>query len=376
MKPWKNILSRFNRGETLEDPLELENDARFVSWLEKDAAFEPHPRFTMALKNRLESQLFTQPALPEKRGVSFWFLKAAPAALGIGAVFIFIQALVSGLPIPAVEPVSSAVALSTATASPDLAEDKLNFIYDQNRSAYLSVDEAAKTLGFIPRTPDYLPKGYQLSYASLTYGSNRQANPGNSSRTTKAAPADEPKGLQFQLNSPNQAEKEPVQVYQIKSPFPDGPGFHFNVQGAQAFNSETIQGALGYLVSGARWRMDFIAARSQATPNSGTGTPPYSPSSSGQNLRSRPQGPFANGERGRFPNPPPALREAAMVAFGKFINSPLSSYIDFEPRADGRPARSLVWQKDGILLVLVGGDTFQAEELKRIGESFKPVIAG
>jgi hypothetical protein len=173
----------------------------------------------------------------------------------------------------------------------------------------------------------------------------------------------EPHGLQFQIASLKAAEG--IQVYQLRTPFAANDVPRFNIQGAQRFNPQAIQGAAGYFIQGVRWRVAYSnsASAKKVTPSSSSAPHPRITLS-----------PFkGKGSNGKTVATPPKMKSSAKIAFGMDQVSSGNFFIDFQPRDDGKAARSLVWAKDGVLTVLVGGDSLSEDEIRRIADSFKPI---
>ncbi len=387
MNSWKRFLAQFKREQPLdEDPVALSQDADFADWLETKASFNAPPAFQNKLRNRLQAQLSGASSQPMRRSPSP-LLRLVPAGMGLVIVLILGLVLVSGLSVPNDANATPVAIAPTQNGTQTPVGEKLNSFYDPASESYLTLDEATNALGFAPRLPEYLPPGYKLENGALTYpgpGNPPGSRPGGNNPGPNVGPNGAgmpgPFGLQFQLSSVKTAEGKQVQVYQLRTPFGPGGASPFNVQGAQRFNPQAVQGAMGYFIQGMRWRMNFTEP--QAKPGSQATPPKPLPSRPAVTPGTRAAGGPANGAgQGRPPFMPPGMMKpgaGAQIDFGR--NEPngtnrQGSFIDFQPRDDGKPARALVWEKDGILTVLVTGDSVADDELRRIADSFKAVRA-
>jgi len=380
MKNWKNLLAGFSKRKE-ENPLETGQDSQFTNWLEEQVNFQAHPEFQAALRNRLMQQANLQPSLARRR--TPLLMRLSSAGLGLAAMLIFGLALIGGVPAsPLATPTSVAVVPNfEVTITPN--DGKLNYIYDEANQNYVNLEEAGKTLGFAPRLPDYVPPGYRLDNLALTYGemarpetANPEINPAATlTPQSSGIGMNRPQGLQFQLSSAKASANGEVQAYQLQLPFGANSNIRFIVMGAQRLNPQTVQGTPGYLVNGARWRLIYFPM-----PTSIQGKPilPFASTP-------RPTASIASGSLSKSPAPvkgkpnfpPPGFKPEAKIAFGQGEEAKGSGrfrpFIDFQPRADGQPARSLVWQKDGVVTVLVAADSVSDAELSRVAESFKVV---
>lgn len=398
MKNWKRLFSRQAPPDEYFgfDDAEAGQDAAFAGWLEKEATFEATPEFQADLRGRLQNRLLAQlPLAPASAPQApAWWLRFTPVAVGLASIMIFILALVSGLSVPGAAEATPVAAVATPANGNQPDDKTLNFFYDQSTQDYVNLDDAAKTLGFSPRLPEYIPAGYKLDNAALTYVEPNQpvrtnTRPISPGPNTGAAP----QGLQFELTSAKAPENNQVQVYQLRAPSEEATGPRFNIQGAQGFTRQTIQGAMGYFIQGARWRVNYAGPppqppqankpnQSNESGNTQSGRPSAKNITPGAvpprpNITPGSQGKMPFGFDGkRPPFMPPGVRPPQVrVAFGQAeSNNPNRPgfYIDFQPQgADNKASRSLVWQKDGVLIVLVAGDAFAQNELQRIADSFK-----
>lgn len=386
MKNWTNLLAGFDKRKE-ENPLESGQDSQFTSWLEEETHFQARPEFQAALRSRLmkRASLGVQPS-PARRRTPL-LLRLSSAGLGLAAMLVFGLALIGGVPAsPLVTPTSVAVVPNfEVTIAPN--DGKLNYIYDEVNQNYVNLEEAGKTLGFAPRLPDYVPPGYRLDNLALTYG--EMARPETAEAEAKPNPAatltvqptgiamNRPQGLQFQLSSAKASANGEVQAYQLQLPFGVNSNIRFIVMGAQRLNPQTVQGTPGYLVNGSRWRLIYFPMPTSiqgkpVLPFAFAATPRPSASVSSGNVSKSPAP-----VKGKPNFPPPGFKPEAKIAFGQGDEAKNSErfrpFIDFQPRADGQPARSLVWQKDGVVTVLVAADSVSDAELSRVAESFKVV---
>ncbi|MEI6044699.1 MAG: hypothetical protein WCS37_10120 [Chloroflexota bacterium] len=370
MKLWNRFLAKSNQETTLDqNPAERERDARFSAWLEEEGTFRASSKFQSDLRTRLLVQATTSPK--SERSPSFSWFRLIPAGVGLVALLAFALILVSTLSSPASVELTQVAGNPALGTTPDLNGDKLNSVYDQATEDYLNLDETTTTLGFAPSLPQYLPPGYQLENVALTYGEPptlpNRVRPPVISPIENVLP--QPHGLQFQLTSLKAAESNHVQVYQLLTPATVEDSPHFNIQGAQRFTQQAVQGAVGYFIQGTRWRVAY-----SASVGAKMATPHPSPM-----LRNRMMPPKIKGTIGRMgmATMPSKLKASAKIAFSQNqANGSVANtfFIDFQPREDGKSARSLVWAKNGVLTVLVGGDSVTDDELHRIAESFKPIV--
>jgi hypothetical protein len=392
MERWKQFLSQKINRQSEDEPLEIERDRRFVSWLEEEGQFEARPNFQADLRARLQAQLVTQKTASRRSTRPLPLLFRLTSTLtGLAAILVFGLALVSGLPTPnnaAATPVAAVPTSDSETGLVQSVNDKLQYIYDQATQDYVKLDEVTKVLGFAPRLPEYLPQGYQVENLALTYGENFTVSfgsvragsitPGPANLTLQG-----PQGLQFQLVSGRAQDPNQIQVYQLRVPAEEGNNSRFNVQGAQGSNPKMIQGAMGYSIQGARWRLNYAGSTPPIVPPRNAKPAEGTPAAPPKNVTpgTQPKPPFMNGSIGkegqgrRPPFPPQNFRPAqGRISFGQIeSNNPNRPgfFIDFQPQPDGKPAHSLVWQKDGVLMMLVATDTFSDTELQRIADSFR-----
>lgn len=391
----KRFLAGFNRQEPLDESQpEMERDAQFSSWLEKEGQFPARPDFQTDLRARLQARLVAQ-ATPPARHPSAGWMRLVPAAIGLAAVLIFTLALVSGLSLPDSANATPVAVAPTSDTGSDGRGEKLFSVYDEATQSYVDLQEAAKTVGFTPRLPQYLPAGYKVENAALTYDANTLSNrtgtltPPPTSDTRASSPVGPfggPHGFQFQLTPVKASDGSIVQVYQLRIPPGGQNGPRFNVQGATRFDPKAVQGATGYAVQGARWRVDYPGppARSDFTPGETRGGPATSPGAANNRPPGPPPGrnfpPMSMRGPGaiRPGGPPPGVKPAnARIAFGRNETSSSNSarpgfYIDFQFADPAKATHSLVWEKDGVLIVLVASDSISDAELQRIADSFKP----
>ncbi len=361
--------------------------------------FRARPEFQSALKQQLQTRLVAQgaPSKPEKRGPARPNLgRPLPIALGFGGLAAIAIVLVSvlsvglnspptpdiNLPEANLRQLEGAVTPLAMTASPNSpAVGGIFRLYNTTTQKYIAPDEAEKTLGFEVRGPEYVPAGYQLQYAALqaptekrNNGSSMEAN-GYQLRYVGSGANNAPKSVKdsdyelevygwrvpFELKVAGLPPSPPLTPGQARpAPFNRLP----SVIGAAKSASQDVQGTPGYLIEGAKWRINIIAQPSGSAegPNFNGLAPQISPS-----------GPPSRISAEQMRN-----RLASRVSFGKFMPAQAFYFIDYarlEPgkRPDTKGPKALVWQQGDLLRLVIGGENLGEDELRQVAESLKTV---
>ncbi len=322
---------------------EILADQAFEQHLEQLPLFEARPQFRTELRARLLNTTTVQISQPSN--TSRFSLLSRPrwvlvgVAVGIAlvafAVTLFFAAKVTEIPVAN-------------------AFDK---VYDPDSQAYVNSNEAAQALGFAVNAPSYLPQAhsdYQVesALAPAVFTNTDTTNP----------PSDSPtRTLQVSLIPKNPAQNQPqFEIYEMRVPVnlvatSQSP----TVLRAQRFLPITVQGVQGYFVEGRFWRLVFQAhlqpGRAIPTRKPGAAVPARTPLPAVLAPGLRPN-PFVIG-RAASPDP----------------NNP-RVFLEFLPSKKwSAGAKTIIWQKNGILFMLVSDQTTSDDQLQRIADSFQQI---
>ncbi len=391
-----SIWDRFKKNNQVE---EAEADPILLGQLER-LEFRARPEFQAGLKNRLQASLMAQTALPvrPRRQFSLW-RSPVPVGLGLAGMAAALVIVLSVLSVgtPAVDntepPLEGLVTPAALTAGPELVGGVSRF-YNTSAQKYIQSDEAEKALGFVVRAPGFLPANYKLEYAGL----QAQTEKSSSGSSLEAS------GYQLRYVAPaldatdNKAVRnQELEVYEWRVPFnlklgpppPGGPagqsppnpigqnppGFGGpslagrpplvpSITGAQRSRPQEVQGGPGYLIEGARWRINMLMAN-EAGPAGLIET----------DLRLTP----GNGQPGRAIAPPPARnRLASKLTFGRLMPTQPLYFIEFgKPeigkRSDPKGVKTLIWQQGNTLMLVSATDNLSDEDLKQVADSLKVI---
>lgn len=230
-------------------------------------------------------------------------------------------------------------------------------VYDPDSQAYVNSNEAAQALGFAVNAPSYLPEAhndYQVesALAPLVF---------TNTDTTSLLSDSPTRTLQVSLIPKKSSQNKPqFEIYEMRVPFnfvtvSQNPV----VLRAQRFSPITVQGVPGYFVEGRLWRLVFQAhlqaGRPIPTRKPGATVPIRTPLPAvlAPHLRSNP---FIIG-RAASPD----------------LNNP-RVFVEFVPNQKwSAGAKTILWQKDGVLFMLVSDQTASDDQMQQVAQSFQEI---
>lgn len=301
---------------------ETERDEKLARYLEQLPPFSARPQFQTDLKTRILTQAVEMQKTPARRQSFFTSRRLAMVAV---AIVLAVAALVV-----------------TIVITRDTPEAQVfSQVYDPETQSYLSPQQAQQNLGFSLYLPK-LPSDYKVESAAL--GSDIFQEPNNS-----ANPSNE-RTLQVSLEPKNGAQATPIEIYEVHIP----QGFDIlqriqSVQGAQSYGNVEIQGQRGYFIRGTNWRMTFLGAMLRRRNPGGVGNRPTAPGNT-QMVRQVPFG------FGRVPQSDPRNPQF----FLQFL--PLQRWTN--------GATTLMWEKNGILTVIVTNPNTNQNQVQQLADSF------
>jgi hypothetical protein len=337
-----------NSNEKIEtESVELERDLSFSRHLENDWQFEPRPAFQADLWNRLATRLENNPAHKDNTGSRNWF--RFPALRGwqlVTVVFMLLAAsslpsllLISALASPAPEIAAQNTPASQTTLPTELVA--FTRFRDTLTGQELNAEETTGILGYTPAQPSYLPSGYKTNSAALTQATARNvtgkmaaASPVSSLKLKYSTSSGEPS---LELYQSLLLGKLPVETRDKMTQMV----FSF-MSRINNSREQKIQGTKGFIIEDESWRVNF-----------------------GMGSRSISEDRILNGDRGEIPT----TTTDSQVSF--YQSNPAGGYFEYRAAANKKMSRALVWQRQGVVLVLVSDNTFSEEELLKVAESIK-----
>ncbi len=324
---------------------ELLRDQIFSRRLESNLRFEASPELQATLRARLLSNMAAAEPLATARSARRrWFTIPAlrPWQLAVVGVMLFTVSLTVVL-----------VVLSLAsqdTSNPinnnPVAVTTVDQFNDVAANQTLNIENAAKELGFTPAQPSYLARGWKATSAKIYKASPRPPkDPQN-----KPFPNNPPQLASLQIKYSNSNSTETLEVYQgrlLPTFPPEAQGkmteAMFIFFGKLNKSKELqVQGVKGFLIEDKNWRLNFGFFGRPEVDN---------PTKKGDN-----------------PQPPTGL----VNFYGNQAGPPgMGGSLEYRAPDNQKPLKALVWHRDGVVLVLVSGDTVSTDELLKIAESFK-----
>jgi|GEM_PF-2055053 len=329
--------------EKLENEAEeLRRDQLFSHRLDSDLRFEARPKIQAALRARLLSNMVVAetltPARPARRR---WFTipTLQPWQLGIVGVMLFTVSLTVVLVVlslteqDASNPNNNTVAVTTVDQFNDV-------VANQN----LNIEAASKELAFTPSQPAYLARGWKPNSASIYKAMPRPPRDAQN----KPLPGNPPQQASLQIKYSTGDTTQILEVYQgrlLPNLPPEAQGkmteAMFNFFGKlNKFKEQQVQGVKGFLIEDNNWRLNF-------------------------GFFGRPE---AENPAKKSDVPPTGL----VNFYGSQGGPPgMGGSLEYRAPDNQKPLKALVWHREGVVLVLVSGDTISTDELLKIAESFK-----
>jgi hypothetical protein len=327
-------------------------DQAFEQYLEQLPAFQPRPQFQADLRARLLIQAAQiQPASNKKRLQTGVGRNIFPPKLLLMPSWIPVS-LAAGV----VLLVLAGILLFLTNLNQTQVANAFDQVYDPDTKTYVDSAQAAQTLGFPVNIPAYLPPDYKVepALAPPALENDAVSNPNPNSEN-----ADQSRTLQVSLTPKDpQPNSNQYEIYETQLPF------NLQLQNpvvnrAERYQPIIVQGEAGYLVQGTAWRITFqvklanrtmpIMPRRSNLVTPGTATNNKAPNK----IVNRPM-PFLIGRV-------PRVEAANPRAFIQFLPG----------QRWNSGAKTIVWEKNDVLFVLVASPNVADTDLQRIANSLQ-----
>jgi hypothetical protein len=321
---------------------EIEKDREFEKRLDY-MRFSANPLYQERLKQNLLSQLNRR----QKRGIGgWWFSKSMFERFSFVASGVVVAVI--GLFFATYLALSLSAKVATPANPTAVAGFAITEYFDPNSQQNLPAEKAQNILGFNPNLPAKLPQNYKVNYASL------QESVGMAQRMKS-------RGVQINyshVNSKSYAELmangQRLEFYQFRWNSEEG---NISVQGTKNFSQQAIGDLQGWLIEGSGW----FATNSNfgGVPNGIVNLESMPPDRKPPMSKMR--------EHMAAENPTLVFGNIAIDVPNRAIRA---SFVNSTPSLKSS-AKTLLWQKDGLINALVNDTGLSLEEMVKIAESVK-----